>query len=123
MNKKILLVDDEPSILESVSDALENVGYNVIKGHDGEEAITLYEKEKPDIVLLDIRMPVKDGLEAFFDIKKLHKDAKIIFMSAYPLENDTYQRVKENEIVYVLTKPFSIDLLLEMINEVIKNDK
>lgn len=119
MKKKILLVDDEEQILISVSDYLKSIDFDVINGRDGEEAVELFEKEKPDLVLLDVRMPKKDGYQAYFDIKNSHKDAKIVLMSAYPIENELYEQIKNQEMVYFLNKPFSTDALRDIINEVI----
>jgi two-component system chemotaxis response regulator CheY len=119
MKKKILLVDDEEEILVSVSDYLSSLNFDVINGRNGEEAVELFEKEKPDLVLLDVRMPKKDGYQAYFDIKDRHKDAKIMLMSAYPIENALYEKIKNQEMIYFLNKPFTTEALKDMIMELI----
>lgn len=119
MSKKILLVDDEESIRNSLSDMLNAIGYDVIQGHNGEEAIKLFDKENPDIVLLDVRMPIKSGLEAYSEIIKKHNNAKIILMSAYPIEKELYNDVKSRHMIYFLNKPFSMQVLKDLLVEII----
>lgn len=119
MLKKILLVDDEESILNSLSDALNSIGYEVIQGHNGEEAIELFDKEKPDLVLLDVRMPIKSGIDAYGEIISKHNNAKIIFMSAYPIEKELYNDVKNRHMMYFLNKPFSMQMLKDILAEII----
>ncbi|WP_041567333.1 response regulator transcription factor [Nonlabens dokdonensis] len=68
---KILLVDDEPDILEIVSYNLKNEGYQVYTAENGEEAIKKAKKKKPDLIILDVMMPVMDGIEACEKIRKI----------------------------------------------------
>lgn len=62
--RKVLVVDDEPHIVRLVSFALSNHGFDVIDASDGEQAIEIARRERPDIILMDVMMPVMDGLEA-----------------------------------------------------------
>ncbi len=119
--KKILVVDDEELVLNQISEVLESLEYDVIRGKDGKEAIEMFEKNNPDLLLLDVRMPNTDGYEAYFEIKKNHKDAKIIFMSAFPIENESYSKIRKHGMMYLLIKPFSIDMLKDAVNEVMRN--
>ena len=64
MSKKILLVDDEPDILEFMEYNLEKEGFKVLKAHNGREAISVAKAERPDLIILDIMMPEMDGIEA-----------------------------------------------------------
>jgi two-component system alkaline phosphatase synthesis response regulator PhoP len=68
---KILLVDDEPDILEIVSYNLKNEGYQVYTAENGEEAIKKAKKKKPDLIILDVMMPVMDGIEACEKMRKM----------------------------------------------------
>lgn len=120
--KKILVVDDEELVLNQISEILEDAGYDVFKGKDGSEAIELFEKTNPDLLLIDIRMPNIDGYEAYFEIKKRHKDAKIVFMSAFPIENESYSKIREFGLMYLLNKPFSINVLKDTVKEVMKDN-
>ena len=75
---KILLVDDEPDILEIVGYNLSNEGYQVIKGENGEEAVELAKKHKPHLIILDVMMPKMDGIEACERIREQSDLAEII---------------------------------------------
>lgn len=120
MAKKILVVDDDEDSLNLVSKALQYAGYDIVKASDGEQTISQYEEQKPDLVLLDVRMPTMDGYEAFFKIKEIHKDAKVIFMTAYAVDEKIHQRAKELNLTYLLMKPFSLKFLKELIADVLK---
>jgi len=67
---KILLIDDDPDFVEATKIVLENKPYEVIIAYDGNEGITKAKKEKPDLIILDIIMPVKDGFVAAEELKK-----------------------------------------------------
>lgn len=69
MNKKILVVDDESDILKIVTMRLTKMGYDLVTAHNGQEAIELARREKPDLILMDCQMPVLSGLEACRQIK------------------------------------------------------
>jgi two-component system alkaline phosphatase synthesis response regulator PhoP len=76
---KILLVDDEPDILEIVSYNLKNEGYQVYIAENGEEAVKKAKKKKPDLIILDVMMPVMDGIEACEKMRKMSElDGTII---------------------------------------------
>jgi len=82
--KKILIVDDEPDILEFLQYNLKKEGYKVITAPDGSEAIKIAEREKPDLIILDIMMPEMDGIETCRQLR-LHKDfadTPIAFLTA-----------------------------------------
>lgn len=120
MAKKILVVDDDKDSLEITSKVLQDAGYDVIEASGGNKAISQYEEQKPDLVLLDIRMPTMDGYEAFFKIKEIHPDAKVIFMTAYAVDEQIHQRAKELNLIYLLMKPFSFDFLKELVADVLR---
>ena len=120
MAKKILVVDDDDDSLEITSSVLQEGGYDIINASNGEQAISQYKELKPDLVLLDIRMPTMDGYEAFFKIKEVHPDAKVIFMTAYAVDENIHRRAKELNLIYLLMKPFSFEFLKELVADVLK---
>src|SRR5688500_17014297 len=81
---KLLLVDDEPDILEFLSYNLKKEGYNVFTGNNGKEAIVVAKKENPDMIILDVMMPDMDGIETCREIRALpgSKDVRIAFLTA-----------------------------------------
>ncbi len=81
---KVLLVDDEPDILEIVGYNLKNEGYQVFTAENGEEALKIAKKKKPDLIILDVMMPVMDGIEACEKMRKMPEldDTVITFLTA-----------------------------------------
>lgn len=84
MAKKILIVDDEPDILDILKYNLEKEGYRVKKAKDGEEALIKAKEDKPDMIILDIMMPKKNGIEVCKELRKSKRfnDTYIIFLTA-----------------------------------------
>jgi CheY-like chemotaxis protein len=79
--KSILIVDDEDIIRKYLRRLLEPLGYGVIEASDGNAAIKQYNEYKPDLVIIDIIMPGKEGIETMFELKQLNKKIKLIVMS------------------------------------------
>src|SRR5690625_41437 len=107
MDAKILVVDDEQPIAYILKFNLEKEGYQVIVAYDGEEAIELAESEKPDLILLDIMLPKKDGNEVCREIRKT-QSMPIIMLTAKDSEIDKVLGLELGADDYV-TKPFSKD--------------
>jgi two-component system alkaline phosphatase synthesis response regulator PhoP len=91
-NAKILLVDDEPDILEFMVYNLKKEGYEVFTGQNGREAIEIARKEKPQLIILDIMMPVMDGIEACRQLREMpeFKNTIITFLTA---RNEDYSQI------------------------------
>lgn len=127
-NKKILIVDDDENICELLRLYLQKDGFNTVVANNGEKAITLVQIEKPDLVLLDIMMPVLDGWQVCREIRK-SSDVPIIMLTA---KSETFDKVLGLELGaddYV-TKPFDskevvarIKAVLRRTNENEKNAK
>lgn len=81
--KTILVVDDEESIRILYKEELEDAGYRVLLAPDGEKALGVIGKERPDLVTLDIRMPGMDGIEVLQKIKQMDKTIPVIMSTAY----------------------------------------
>ncbi len=88
MAKKILIADDEPGVVKILGMRLKANGYQIIAAHDGAAAIELAHYEKPDLIILDIKMPGKDGYSVFEDLKASADTMSIpiVFFSALPPE-------------------------------------
>ena len=122
MRKKVILaVDDEPNILMSIEFILDMEGYEVHTARDGDEALEVAERVRPDLILLDINMPRKDGYEVCRILRERDDMAgtKVIMLTA---KGQTLERKKGMEVgadEYV-TKPFSADELLKTIRSCIE---
>lgn len=119
--KKILAVDDEPNILMSIEFILEMEGYEVHTARDGEEALEVAERERPELILLDINMPRKDGYEVCRILRERPDMAgtKVIMLTA---KGQTLEKKKGLEVgadEYV-TKPFCAEDLLVKIRKMIE---
>ena len=117
----ILVVDDEPDILKVVSFRLKRAGYNVVSAADGEEALKLVQKEKPDLILLDIRLPSIDGYEICKRIKSNNalKHTPIIFLTASSGAR-IVDAVKKFKADGYLIKPFEPEELLKAVESIIR---
>ncbi len=120
--KKILAVDDEPNILMSIEFILEMEGYEVHTARDGEEALEVAERVRPDLILLDVNMPRKDGYEVCRLLRERVELAgtKVIMLTAKGqiLEKKKGLEVGADEYV---TKPFSADDLIQRIKTMIES--
>lgn len=103
--KKILVVDDEKPISDIVKFNLTKEGYEVFTAYDGEEALEKVEKVNPDLILLDLMLPKKDGLEVAREVRKTH-ETPIIMVTAKDSEIDKVLGLELGADDYV-TKPFS----------------
>jgi two-component system alkaline phosphatase synthesis response regulator PhoP len=104
--KKILLVDDEAAIVQSLRYNLERSGYSVTAAGDGRSAVALAASEEPDLVILDIMLPLLDGIEACKEIRKI-SSVPIIMLTAKDQEFDKVLALELGADDYV-TKPFSL---------------
>jgi DNA-binding response OmpR family regulator len=115
---RILIVDDDPSILKFIKANLEARGYGVLTAADGEEAIRISQKEKPDLLILDIVMPEMAGFEVCRKIREW-SNVPIIMLSAREGEGDAEKSAECGANDY-LTKPFVLRELLSMVKTMLK---
>jgi two-component system response regulator AtoC len=102
--KSILVIDDDPLIGKTLSSHLSRKGFEVLTAENGEEGLQKYGESCPDLVILDIRLPDKDGLEVLGKIKEKNKDACIVIMTAYDDMKTTVEAIKLGAFEY-LVKP------------------
>jgi DNA-binding response OmpR family regulator len=82
--KKILVVDDEAHVRRLYTDELKDEGYDVVAAGNGVEALSAFDRERPDLVVLDIRLPDRDGLDVLNEMLARRRDAHVVLNSAYP---------------------------------------
>ena len=116
MAKKILIADDEPNIVTALEFLLARGGYEVLIARDGEEALKTLESARPDLVLLDVMMPVKSGYEICKRIRERPEWAhiKVVMLSAKGRDAEVNKGMAVGADLYV-TKPFSTRELMEQI--------
>lgn len=123
-NKKILVVDDEPDLVAFVKLRLEAHNYSVVTAKDGKEALSVFDKEKPDLVLLDILMPKIDGLKVCQTIRKDPSKARIpIIMLTAKDRSDDIHKAKEVGANGYIVKPFEAATLLFEIKSLLDKEK
>ena len=116
MSKKILVADDEPNIVTALEFLLQHNGYEVHIARNGDEALKAVESERPDLVLLDVMMPVRSGYEVCKRIRERPEwgHIKIVMLSAKGRDAEVNKGLAMGADLYV-TKPFSTRELLDQI--------
>jgi DNA-binding NtrC family response regulator len=115
---KVLVIDDEPSVLSAMEQALKAAGHSVILAGNGAAAIKSYEKEPADLVITDMFMPEFDGIELIGHFRRLFANLPIIAVTGHP--GNTLDIAKKLGVVAVLQKPFALDELLNAVTEALK---
>jgi CheY-like chemotaxis protein/nitrogen-specific signal transduction histidine kinase len=110
--KTILVAEDEESNYELVRIVLQK-RYRLLRAHNGIEAVTINEEEHPDLILMDIRMPEMDGLDAMRIIKEVNSQTPIVALSAYAFE-ENIEEAKAAGCDSFLAKPFKVEDLIEI---------
>lgn len=115
--KKILIADDEPDILEIIQFNLQTEGYEVYTAKNGDEALEQAKKHQPDLIILDIMMPGKNGIEVcnILRMQPAFKETLIVFLSALSDEGTEIRGLETGADDY-LTKPISPKILLSKVN-------
>ncbi len=116
----ILIVDDEEQLRTSFKKLLKEEGYEAVAAATGEEAITVIKKNSPDLVMMDVRMPGMNGLDAFKIIHKIKPRLPVIIMTAYSTTDTAIEAINLGAFDYVL-KPFDIPNILSLIENALKS--
>jgi UDP-3-O-[3-hydroxymyristoyl] N-acetylglucosamine deacetylase len=122
MEKKVLIVDDEERVVQSIAGVLEDEGFRVVRAKSGEEAIKVFQQEGPDVTLLDIWMPGMDGMEVLKRLKWIAPECQVIMISGHATISTAMTAVKLGAFDFI-EKPLSIDLLLVTIRRALDHQK
>jgi two-component system response regulator HydG len=115
----ILIVDDDLSTCVTMVDVLQDKGYSTIKVSNGNEAINLVKERGFDIIFIDVKMPIMNGLEVYLAIKKIKPNIKVIMMTGYRCEvQDLVNQAMTNSAYACIYKPFDIEKVLRIIEEI-----
>jgi len=120
MTRKILIADDEPNIVISLEFLMQKSGYAVMTAADGEQALQLIDSFKPDLILLDIMLPLRNGFEVCQRIREnpAWKDTRIVMLTAKGREVEVAKGLALGADIYI-TKPFSTHELLAAVRQLI----
>lgn len=111
---KILVIDDEPLVLQLFRDALPKSGYNVTTSSDGAEALELTATGHFDLIFLDLVMPKIDGSELFRRIRQKDKQVPVIIITGYP-DSELLKKAKQQGPFMILIKPFTAEDILQAV--------
>lgn len=113
---KILIMDDEPGLRNVVFNMLKPTGHSLFLAEDGAQAIDIAKIEKPDLALLDMRVPDYDGLEVLAELKKMDPNVRCIMLSGYGDVESAVGAMKQGAFDYI-SKPFKIEEVLRVVNK------
>lgn len=104
-------MDDDIPLLENTAYMVETLGYEVVTAKDGLEAIEVFKSVNPALTFMDVKMPKMDGFDAFFKIKEYNKDAKIVLITAYHVDEKKYLKAQSMSLLETIEKPYDIETL------------
>lgn len=117
MKKKILIVEDYAGVRNFMKFLIESSGYEVLEARDGEKAVESVLQEQPDLVLMDLSMPIMDGLEATKEIKRLDGMAKLPIIAVTAHGESYYERALEAGCDSLINKPLDMSTLEPVLNQ------
>lgn len=112
----ILVVDDQPGVRYLLDIVIKELGHRAYSAENGLEAVEKVRTLRPDLVFMDVRMPIMDGLEALGKIKKMFPDTRVVIMTAYGSEDTIYQAQKQGAL-RCMAKPFDVDSIKDFLDE------
>ncbi len=123
MNKKILIIEDDPSILKAYTDHLKREGYEVDVAHDGEEGLNKVEEFGPDLILLDIIMPKMDGITMLKKLRKLdsaYSNVPVIFLTNLSDEKTVIDAIEAGSMSYLVKADHTLEDVVERVRLFLK---
>lgn len=123
MKKRILVVEDDASVREMVKKMLERVGYDVIEAQNGSEAIERFQKAPTDLIITDIIMPDKEGIETIMELRRDFPDVKIIAISGGGRVGPDWYLTAARKLGAAKTfcKPFDRQEMLDAVHELVRS--
>ena len=122
LNGTILVVDDDPDIRDILRDTLESLGAKIVTAANGQECLDRFDQVAPDLVLLDIEMPIKNGLDVLKGLRQRHGDATVIMITAYGTIERAVQAMKQGAYDFI-TKPFDLDHIALTVEKALEREK
>ncbi len=121
----ILVIDDDPQVCDVLEQVLQGEGHLVKSALNGEEGICLYRQYLPELILLDILMPEKEGLETILDLRREFPNVLVIAMSAASegAKIDLLEMAQRLGAQYRMTKPFQLQTVIDLVNKALSQKK
>lgn len=119
MSKRVLIVDDEKNMRWAIKKALEKEGYIIYEAGNGKEGLGRLNEIYPDLILLDLKMPVMDGMKALKKIKEINEDIPVIMLTAHGTMESAVEAMKLGALDYI-SKPFDIEELKVLIKKALE---
>ena len=125
MSVRVLIIDDSKVVRRSVEHSLAGAGYSVVAAADGSEGVRLWQETQPELVITDIMMPERDGIETMMEIRRHCPQAKIVAMTGFRHSGsvDFPEMLRRLGADDVLTKPFAPDVLLAAVDRLLAAGK
>jgi two-component system response regulator HydG len=114
---KIFIVDDDQDFAKSLAEFLKDEGHQVDLAFNGESAIQKYQENEFDITFMDVKLPGMNGVESFFQIRKINPHARVVMMTAFSVEQLLNQAIEKGALG-VLRKPFGIPRLMSLLEDI-----
>jgi DNA-binding NtrC family response regulator len=122
LSGSILVVDDDADIRDILSETLHSLGCRVITAANGQECLDKVDKEAPELVLLDIEMPVKNGLEVLIELRQRARGTTALMITAYGTIERAVQAMKEGAFDFI-TKPFDLDHIAMVVEKALERER
>lgn len=111
---RVMVADDDELMRETISDILKLKGFNVLTAATGKGVIEAAQRLKINLAVMDIKMPMMNGVEVLKKLREISPETRVIFITAY-IEEDIAQEAKKTEALAVLSKPFDPEKLFELV--------
>lgn len=116
--RRIAVVDDDVAMVDTLCDILELHGWEAVRAHDGEEAVAVVAREAVPVVLMDIRMPRQNGVDAMIEIKRRAPATKVLLVTAHAAE-ELIHRAETHGVARILRKPLDVPVLLSLLERLL----
>ncbi len=122
MAKKILFIEDEPSLQKTINEIFTQEGFKILSALDGEEGLKLIKKEKPDLILLDLILPKKDGFEVLKEIKEDEetKDIPVIVLTNLEGVGDVEKALSLGAATYLVKASYELEDIVVKVKQILK---
>jgi len=122
MVQKILFVEDEPNLQKAIGEVLKQEGFEILAALDGEQGLNLAKKEKPDLILLDLILPKKDGFEVLKELKESEemKDIPVIVLTNLEGTGDVEKALSLGATTYLVKANYELEDVLKTVKEHLK---